>query len=181
LRARIGIAESQSRLLKSRLFWGLFWDFFLANYSAIAKFVIYVNQGLTEGASLVSSNGQFTAALQTDGNFVLYEGSSALWATYTKNNTGALHLTVQSDGNVVIYTSGNAAAWATYSFGSNAWMIMQDDGANKALWNPMLSAARLVLYLMPTHGFTLLWLIVNPLIITDTARIAPATCPWYVS
>lgn len=104
--------------------------------------VLRVGEGLVEGELLISNNGQFTAALQTDGNFVVYKGSTALWATYTNNNAGTLHLVVQSDGNLVIYTAENSAIWATYTFDSNVFLVMQDDGNlvlyngnSQALWN----------------------------------------------
>jgi hypothetical protein len=51
-----------------------------------------------------------TAAMQTDGNFVLYDASStALWSSTTQNNPGS-YLAVQTDGNAVVYH-----LWITWS------------------------------------------------------------------
>lgn len=64
-----------------------------------------------------ATNGQATTALtmQTDGNLVLYNGTTALWATATEGNPGAM-LAVQDDGNAVIY-AGTTALWATNTAG----------------------------------------------------------------
>jgi hypothetical protein len=51
--------------------------------------------------------------MQNDGNLVLYNGTSAVWASGTSGN-GKSVLLVQSDGNTVIYTQGSGGAmWAT--------------------------------------------------------------------
>jgi hypothetical protein len=44
--------------------------------------------------------------LQTDGNFVLYNGSTATWATMFGGNN---YLAVQNDGNLVVYRVGGGA------------------------------------------------------------------------
>lgn len=47
--------------------------------------------------------------MQTDGNLVVYRGSTALWQSGTSNNPGAA-VTMQADGNLVVYRNG-AAIW----------------------------------------------------------------------
>ncbi len=85
---------------------------------------------LREGQSLV--NGSYTAALQADGNFVLYDGpqtaSNAYWSTGTNNGFGVLRLVMQGDGNLVLYTPSNSAVWASHGSGSNAYTVLQGDG-----------------------------------------------------
>lgn len=65
---------------------------------------------------------------QTDGNFVLYQNGTALWASNTyapSNDYGVL----QTDGNFVIYTYSGTPIFATHTGGySNNVLNMQDDG-----------------------------------------------------
>lgn len=75
--------------------------------------VLYWSNG---AGALWSSNtvgtGANLAAMQTDGNFVLYGPSGAVWATNT-SSPGA-YLAVQNDGNLVIYPG---AIWASNTGG----------------------------------------------------------------
>ncbi len=50
--------------------------------------------------------------MQADGNFVLYEGSQAVFATGTDGHPGAA-LFMQDDGNLVIYDPSHQALWAS--------------------------------------------------------------------
>lgn len=89
-----------------------------------------LNTGVTlhEEDRLVSSDGRFTAVMQNDGNFVIYQASvGAIWSTATNGNSGA-RIVMQSDGNLVIYRTNNTAAWATATFGSGHVLVMQTDG-----------------------------------------------------
>jgi hypothetical protein len=55
----------------------------------------------------------YTAEMQGDGNFVLYDAEHApLWASRTPGSGGA-HLAMQDDGNLVVYASGGKALWAS--------------------------------------------------------------------
>ena len=111
-------------------------------------------QSLQPGHSLSSENGRYSFWMQTDGNVVLYDGSSsedgaARWAT----NTGPGQFTprgldMQTDGNLVLYDTSNQPRWASgTSNHPGAFLDMQDDGnvvvvprrrggehANDALW-----------------------------------------------
>jgi hypothetical protein len=56
-----------------------------------------------------SSPGQ--AILQTDGNFVVYDGAGTpLWQSHTGGNPGG-SMILQEDGNLVIYGSNGQAVW----------------------------------------------------------------------
>ena len=78
--------------------------------------------------SLVSPDGRFTALMQSDGNFVIYQsGVGAIWATGT-NGSGGVRIIMQADGNLVIYRSNGSAAWATGTSGSDHYLYMQNDG-----------------------------------------------------
>lgn len=84
---------------------------------------------LTAGQTLTSSNGQYRAAMQTDGNFVVYGAKGPLWWTGTNKGASSL-VAMQTDGNLVVYSGGanSRSLWATYSAGSDARLVMQDDG-----------------------------------------------------
>jgi hypothetical protein len=91
-------------------------------------------QRLSGGQGLTSSNGRFHLNMQTDGNLVIYDGSSPIWATGTWNlpsDRRPTHANMQSDGNLVLYNDANQASWASGSWGSgrvNPFVEMQDDG-----------------------------------------------------
>src|SRR5262249_28728428 len=53
------------------------------------------------------------AAMQTDGNFVVYDSTgAAVWASGTWGHPRAF-LVVQGDGNTVIYSTDSSPLWAT--------------------------------------------------------------------
>jgi len=88
---------------------------------------------LTSGQQVSSSSGRFHLIMQSDGNLVLYDGSSPIWATGTWNlpaTSRPTHADMQADGNLVLYNDANQAAWATGTFGSfvNPYLEVQDDG-----------------------------------------------------
>ena len=79
---------------------------------------------LAVGESLVSSNGFFTAVMQSDGNFVTYTKPEPVekyskWRTNTVRPIGDYVLVMQNDGNLVIYN--NALARNDYEGGSVIW------------------------------------------------------------
>jgi hypothetical protein len=85
-------------------------------------------QGLSAGQALTASNGRFRAVMQSDGNFVVYEGSRATWSTQTAGRTGA-RAAMQSDGNFVL-SVGTSAIWSTQTNGrAGAVLTLKDDGA----------------------------------------------------
>jgi hypothetical protein len=70
--------------------------------------------------------GSYRAAMQTDGNFVVYNSNSAVWASNTGGNAGG-YLRLQSDGNLVIYAAAGYPIWATMTSGTSR-LVMQPDG-----------------------------------------------------
>jgi hypothetical protein len=85
-------------------------------------------QGIIAGQSLTSCDGRFKLSLQLDGNLVLYQGGSALWASNTSGSTGFAAV-MQSDGNFVLYDMSGHALWAagTYNHGGSR-LALQNDG-----------------------------------------------------
>jgi len=102
--------------------------------------VLYQSTVLLGGQGL--SCGTHTFIMQTDGNLVEYNGTTALWASGTSGNSGA-YCTMQSDGNLVVYSSSGAALWASGTPGNSAaYVTLQSDGnvvvysyTNTALWS----------------------------------------------
>jgi hypothetical protein len=89
---------------------------------------IHPGQGLTAGESFGSCDGRFALAMQTDGNLVLYEHGSALWATGTNGRAGYMAI-MQGDGNFVLYDRHARALWASGTNGhGGADLAIQDDG-----------------------------------------------------
>jgi hypothetical protein len=76
----------------------------------------WIPQNTPTWASVITCHKRVThAIMQTDGNFVIYDGNAPLWATNTSNQPGA-SLVLQDDGNLVIYDVQNRTLWATNTF-----------------------------------------------------------------
>lgn len=86
--------------------------------------------GLASGESVIVNqtikNGALTGVLQSDGNFVIYDGGGkAIWATGTTSGT---MLIMQKDGNLVLL-SGNTPIWSSNTAGhAGAYVTLQGDG-----------------------------------------------------
>ena len=80
------------------------------------------DQGLT------STDGRFHLAIQDDGNLVVYEGSTALWAANTSGHLPG-YLIMQSDGNLVFYGPDDSVIWQSQTSGyPNSHLNMATDG-----------------------------------------------------
>jgi len=84
---------------------------------------------------LRSPNGEFTLAMQTDGNLVIYGPSGPIWASNTGGTGGANYLAMQTDGNLVVYQSGGHPVWASNTGGTGNYLAMQSDG-NLVVYQP---------------------------------------------
>jgi hypothetical protein len=107
-------------------------------------------QELQAGQDLVSPGGQYTLAMQTDGNLVVYGNGCVIWASNTAGTGSSNYLAMQTDGNLVIYTSASKPVWAsnTAGTGSGNNLNMQVDGnlvvytsAAKPVWASGAGAA----------------------------------------
>lgn len=79
--------------------------------AAADSYYLDMNEYLSSGQQLTSSNGKYFAAMQGDGNFVIYQTSPtvALWHTQT-GGTGysSYRAYMQDDGNFVVYGVSNS-------------------------------------------------------------------------
>jgi murein DD-endopeptidase len=79
--------------------------------------------GKTVWATKTGGNPGAYAAVQTDGNFVVYSATNkALWASHT-SRAGAGRLLVQVDGNVVVYGKTDTRAWSTRPVTGLLWPV----------------------------------------------------------
>lgn len=96
-----------------------------------------MGQNLRVGQSITSSNGQYYAVIQKDGNFVVYDKNKRpIWATATSVNvlSDGYRIAMQTDGNLVLYNQDNNAKWATQTEQDNALsfkLTLGDDGILK--------------------------------------------------
>jgi hypothetical protein len=110
-------------------------------------------------SSLHSNSGQYEAAMQCDGNLVVYGPGGPIWSSRT-NGTAGTSLEVQTDGNLVIYASGHVPVWSTGTTGSGASLVMQDDGnlvlysSNGATWASKNSSESAINWFYDHRGAT---------------------------
>lgn len=99
------------------------------------------DQGLYPGQQLTSCDGRFALYMQGDGNLVLREGGTALWASNTNGHSAGEAL-MQGDGNFVVYDATGTADWTSGTANhSGAKLDLQNDGnlvvrssSGTALW-----------------------------------------------
>lgn len=88
------------------------------------------NKGLTPNQMLRSSNKQYKAIMQGDGNFVVYrEPWTAIWATGTNGRGAVTGVWMQGDGNLCV-NGPQAALWCNYSNGPSGsyFLLLRDNG-----------------------------------------------------
>ncbi|MHC5938126.1 hypothetical protein [Nostoc sp.] len=90
-----------------------------------------LNRGefLSPDQYLISPNQQYTAILQRDGNFVVYDSdNNVIWASNTFD-TQVNNIVMQYDCNLVIYDSNAIPTWATFTAThSSCSLQLQNDG-----------------------------------------------------
>lgn len=95
------------------------------------------NQTLLQNEYLVSSNKEYFAIMQGDGNFVIYKGSGpnnnkgVVWDTSTVGEES--YAIMQSDGNFVIYKgsgpdNNKGDVWATMTQTKGVKIVLEDSG-----------------------------------------------------
>lgn len=71
-------------------------------------------QGLLAGQTLVSCDGRYTLNMQLDGNLVIYDVNTPIWASGTVN-TPAAEALLRADGNFVVYARDAGVLWQSAS------------------------------------------------------------------
>jgi len=105
---------------------------------------------IATGDTIASCDGRFRLPMQSDGNVVLYQGNTPLWADngeyFHQSWTPNYALLMQQDGNLVEYYNGTNGVtdpiWASGTQGNpGAWFVVQEDGnaviynaSGKAIW-----------------------------------------------
>jgi len=90
---------------------------------------------LSPGQAVTSQNGRYRFVYQSDGNLVLYDGGTPLWASGTNGQPSGVCI-LQADGNLVIYVGGGRAIWSSGTWqhpGSR--LVVQNDG-NVVIYRP---------------------------------------------
>ncbi|XP_058870499.1 B-type lectin plumieribetin-like [Acipenser ruthenus] len=101
---------------------------------------------LTKGQCIFSTNGKYKAIFQDDGNFVVYEYPEGvpIWASDTWGNRNADRVIMQGDCNLVMCDTKGTALWQSNTHMPNCQaccLTMQDDGNlviyrdNKEIWS----------------------------------------------
>lgn len=95
---------------------------------------------LSAGQVIVSPDGHYELAMQSDGNLVEYVvGGHALWATGTHGDDGA-HALMQTNGNLALYGASGDVVWSSNSHTTGCpQLVIQNDGnvviyAPKPIW-----------------------------------------------
>lgn len=97
--------------------------------------ILASGQNLAVGDTRVSQDGRFTLVLQSDGNLVLYQGSTPLWASGT-NGLPVTRCSMQTDGNLVLYSSNGTPYWHTNTaIYPGAQLQVGNDGNLKIIQN----------------------------------------------
>jgi hypothetical protein len=91
-------------------------------------------QAITVGQSLRSCDGRFTLAMQYDGNLVLYQGGSAIWATNNSGSTGYAAV-MQNDGNFVLYDVTQRALFSSGTWGHPGNRLSLQNDGNLVVYN----------------------------------------------
>jgi hypothetical protein len=86
------------------------------------------NHELTVNQALTSCNGDYELIMQGDGNLVLYQNGTALWASGTAGSAAG-EAVMQTDGNFVLYTSSGSPVWSSGTAGNTgASLVVRNSG-----------------------------------------------------
>lgn len=125
--------------------------------AAVAQAVTFgntlnANQTMGSGDNLLSNNGLYSLAMQSDGNLVIYLlGGSARpqWSTGAAGPYS--YVAMQNDGNLALYKRNNTWSWTSKTGGrpvdSRYKLVLQDNGeldiydpSNNIIWYANRSA-----------------------------------------
>jgi hypothetical protein len=113
-------------------------------------------QELQAGQDLVSSGGQHTLVMQTDGNLVVYGNGCVIWASNTTGTGSSNYLAMQGDGNLVVYTGTSHPVWAAGASSADRLCTSATMSAGKYLHSPsgQVITPKVGLASIPVYGAT---------------------------
>jgi cell wall-associated NlpC family hydrolase len=91
------------------------------------------NSRLTAGQQITSPDGNYRMIMQSDGNLVIYKGSTPTWSSNTPGNPGA-QAAMQSDGNLVVYALPWRPVWASGTPGNTAAVLGLDNTGTATIY-----------------------------------------------
>ena len=102
----------------------------------------HAGQVMTQGEKYASCNGTYSLHMQTDGNLVLYNGTSPVWGTNTygtpdEEGNVADYISMQGDGNLVVYAYGSTPTvlWSSQTYGNNGAYLNISNSGVLAIYN----------------------------------------------
>ncbi|HZM77787.1 MAG TPA: hypothetical protein VFC19_18875 [Candidatus Limnocylindrales bacterium] len=95
---------------------------------------IAAGEWLGSDQALLSCDGRFRLILQLDGNLVLYQGNTPLWATGIRPLRVVMAI-MQNDGNFVAYDTAGNAVFASRTAVPGSRLLVQNDG-NMVVYDP---------------------------------------------
>ncbi|OGN35379.1 MAG: hypothetical protein A2568_02690 [Candidatus Yanofskybacteria bacterium RIFOXYD1_FULL_44_17] len=94
--------------------------------------VLGSGKNLGIGASIQSQNGRYVLKYQSDGNLVLYGGSSPVWSSGTNGPGGAGFVGMLTTGDLIIFDSFYRPIWSSNTNeNSGAYLRVEDTGQIK--------------------------------------------------
>ena len=126
------------------------------NDNPVASATLRAPGVMAPNTALTSPHGAYRAVMQGDGNFVVYQGSIALWASGTYGHAGA-HLALQSDNNLIVYSTTNAVLWTAHTGNTGANQLLLGDDGELRLYDPPGNVrwqSQNNTYVVPSGSFT---------------------------
>jgi hypothetical protein len=106
------------------------------------KNVIVPGAKLTANSKITSPNGTYALIMQSDGNLVLYKGSTATFSIkysglpYAGGASNRIAI-MQSNGNFEVQNTDGTVVWQSYTTGNpGSFLALTDDGA-LSIYNPI--------------------------------------------
>ncbi|CAG8710375.1 22089_t:CDS:2, partial [Gigaspora margarita] len=84
----------------------------------------------------LTPDGKHRLVMQTDGNLVLYSGSTAIWASNTcGKGFGSYRMALQTDRNLVVHTGNMLPLWASNTYQEQVSYLAVQNNANVVLYD----------------------------------------------
>jgi len=90
---------------------------------------------LNPSQAITSASGRYRFVYQNDGNLVLYDGNTPLWASGTDGRPVGV-CSMQSDGNLVIYGRGGQPIWSSDTWQHPGSRLLAQDDGNVVIYRP---------------------------------------------